>query len=175
MGDLARLDPKNVLYRRYLALADYRLGTLARRTGDAAAADRRNRECLALREQMAQEDPKSERRVIELLLVRSRTDKHEDVAADVAKMEQKPKLDREVLVELAQCYSQMAARLTGEDKARAQYLNQALGLIRRALEQGYTDKVILETDPDLDAVREAPGFRDVLSGAGTAGPKPGGK
>ncbi|HKB02849.1 MAG TPA: serine/threonine-protein kinase [Gemmataceae bacterium] len=174
MAGLVAVDGKDTTYQRYLALADYRCGTLARRAGDPAAADGWNRDCLALRKTLVAANKTNERRAIELLLVRARTDGHADVAAAAEAIGQKPKLDREVIVELAQCYSQLAARLPGEDKARAQYQDRALGLIRRALEQGYTDKVVLETDPDLDAVREAPGFRAVLSGAVAARPKPGG-
>jgi tetratricopeptide (TPR) repeat protein len=172
MAKLAGLDAKNALYRRYLALADYRCATLARKRADTPAADRWNAECLRLRETLAADDPKSERRAIELLLVRSRTGGRDAVVAGAAKLEANPGVDREVLVELAQCYSQMAADPAADGKRRAEDRDHALALVRRALAQGYRDNVVLETDPDLDAVREAPGFRDMLSAA--AGPKPGG-
>ena len=146
-------------------------GTLARLRGDTPAADRWNVECVELREALVADDPKSERRAIELLLVRARICDHTDVATAAAELERKPNLDREVLVELAQCYSQMAAGLTDGDRLRAEYLDRARGLIRRALEKGYTDRVVLETDPDLDTVRAAPGFQDILSAAAS---KPGG-
>jgi tetratricopeptide (TPR) repeat protein len=171
MANLAGSDKKNALYRRYQALADYRCGTLARLRADKSAADHWNVECLELREALVADDPDSERRAIELLLVRARICDRADVATAVAALERKPNLDREVLVELAQCYSQMAAGLTEGDRLRAEYLDRARGLIRRALEKGYTDRVVLETDPDLDAVRQAAGFQDVLS---AAGPKSGG-
>ena len=169
MARLAELDAEKAPYRRYLALADYRCAALARKRGDAPAADRWNGECLKLREALAADDRKSERRAIELLLVRARTGGHQAVATAAAEMEWKPNQDREILVELAQCYSQMAAGRPGDDRLRDVYLDRARGLIRRALEQGYKDTVVLETDPDLDAVREAPGFRELLAGAG---PKP---
>jgi tetratricopeptide (TPR) repeat protein len=172
MTALAALDEKDASYQRYLALADYRCAILARRAGDPEAADRFNHECLTRRKKLAAGNAKNERRAIELLLIQSRTGGHDAVAKAAAEMERKPNLDREVLVELAQCYSQMAAGLTKGDRLRAEYLDRARGLIQQALEKGYTDRVVLETDPDLDAVREAPGFRDVLSAA--TGSKPGG-
>src|SRR5205085_1161026 len=49
MAELAGQDEKNALYRRYLALADYRCATLAGRQGDPAAADRHNRDCKRVR------------------------------------------------------------------------------------------------------------------------------
>ena len=169
MAKLAESDDKNALYRRYLGLADYRLGTLARRQGDAAAASRWNRECLALRERLAKDDPKSERREIELLLVRSRVDDHAAIATVAAEMEKKPNLDREVLVELAQCYSQLAGRLPIEAVPRAGYQERALALLGQAVAKGFKDVVVLETEPDLDAVRDASGFAPILAAAGGKG------
>jgi serine/threonine protein kinase/tetratricopeptide (TPR) repeat protein len=166
MAELSASDDRNALYRRYLALADYRLGILARRQNDPAAADRWNRECLALRERLAAEDPKSERRAIELLLVRSRMAEPDAVAAVIAEFEKKPNLDREVLVELAQCYSQLVGRLPADAGPRAQYVERALDLLGRAVARGFKDVTVLETEPDLDAVRAAPGFRDMLAAAG---------
>ena len=117
------------------------------------------------------DDPKSDRRAIELLLVRARTADHRAVAEDADLVAQKPELDREVLVELAQCYSQLAASRPADAAPRRQYLNRALDLIGRAVAKGYTDAVVLQTDPDLDAVREAAGFRDVLATVGRPGAK----
>jgi hypothetical protein len=92
------------------------------------------------------------------------------VAAAAAQREQRPDPDREVLVDLARCYSQLAARLPADAAPRRQYLDRALDLLRRAVANGYKDTVVLETDPDLDAVHGEAGFRTMLSGA--AGRKP---
>jgi len=138
---------------------------LARMQNDAAAADRSNRLSLDLRNKLATADPKSERRLMELLLVQSRTGGHKSVADQAAKILQKPNLDREVMVELAECYSQAAASVSDDPALRRQYLDQSLGLLQRAVKQGYKDVVVLETDPDLGAVRDEPGFRALLTGA----------
>ena len=138
---------------------------LARMQNDAAAADRSNRLSLDLRNKLATADPKSERRLMELLLVQSRTGGHKSFADQAAKILQKPNLDREVMVELAECYSQAAASVSDDPALRRQYLDQSLGLLQRAVKQGYKDVVVLETDPDLGAVRDEPGFRALLTGA----------
>jgi eukaryotic-like serine/threonine-protein kinase len=163
MAELAVLDPKNAMYRRYLALANYRCGTLARRQGDKSAADRWNLECLRIREELASADAKSERRQMELLLIRARTGGHREMADGAAKILAKPDVDREVLVELAQCYSQATASVPDDPALRRRYLDQSLDLLRRARTLGYKDLVVLETDPDLDAVRGEPGFRALLT------------
>src|SRR5262249_8281761 len=155
MDELAGWDKKHVDYQRYLALADYRCGSLARRLGDPEAAGRWNRKCLEIREVLAA-NSENVRRQIELLLVQSRIGGHKAMAEQAARIESRQKLDREVLVELAQCFSQAAAGLVDDPELRKQYLDRSLDMIRRALEQGYKDHVLLETDPDLDAVRERP-------------------
>jgi len=165
MAELVKLDEKNALYRRYLALANYRCATVARRESDSGSESRWNDECLKLRERLAADDPKSERREIELLLIRARTGSPEIAAANAIRIEERPNLDREVLVELAQCYSQMATRLKDDAGRRAQYLDRALELLRRAVAKGYTDAVLLATEPDLEAIREVPGFGALLSGS----------
>jgi len=167
MDELVALDGKNARYLRYLALADYRLGTLARMQNDMAAAERWNKLSLDLRKKLADADQKSERRLIELLLAQSRTGEHKAVADKATKIVQKPKLDREVLVELAQCYSQAAASVSDDDKLRQKYVEQAFDMLKRALKQGFKDLVLLETDPDLHAIRDLPEFKQLIQGATT--------
>jgi eukaryotic-like serine/threonine-protein kinase len=172
--ELATLDAKDARYQRYLALADYRCGTLARLLNDPAAADRWNRLALGLREKLVAADQKSERRRIELLLVQSRTGGHKSVADEAAKILQKPNLDREVLVELAQCYSQAAASVPDDPALRQKYLDQSLDMLQRALKQGYKDLVLLETDPDLQLIRDQPEFKLLMKGAAGNALSPGG-
>jgi len=169
MAELVDLDKEIALYRRYLALADYRCAIVARRQSDTASETRWNRECLELRERLAADDPKSERREIELLLIRSRAGSHEKAVEDATRIEKRPNLDREVLVELAQCYSQMASRVKDDARLRTQYLDRALDLLRRAVAKGFKDAVLLDTEPDLETVRELPEFQGLVSIAPTPG------
>jgi hypothetical protein len=48
----------------------------------------------------------------------------------------------------------------------------ALAALQTALEQGYRDTITLETHPDLDPVRESPGFKKLLEKASVS-PSPG--
>jgi eukaryotic-like serine/threonine-protein kinase len=171
MDELVALDAKVARYQRYLALADYRCGTLARLQNDTAVAERWNRMSLDLRKKLADDDPKSERRQIELLLVQSRTSAHKSVADMATKILQKPNLDREVLVELAQCYSQAAASVSDDSALRQIYINQALDMLKRAFKQGYKDFVVLETEPDLQAIRDLPEFKQLIKDATTVAAK----
>jgi serine/threonine-protein kinase len=170
MQQLADLDPKNAVYERYLGLANYRFGTLARKLGDGPMAERCNRKCLEIREKLAKADTISERRKIELLLILPRCGQHVRAAEEAVKV-RAGSPDREVLVEVAQCLSQCAAAVPGDLDLQKRYTESALDALRQAVSQGFTDLVILETEPDLDPLREAPGFQSLLgslrSGNGT--------
>jgi serine/threonine-protein kinase len=163
MQELADPDPKNAFYQRYLGLAYYRSATLARLQNDADAAHRCNEKCLQIREKLAAADAKSERRRIELMLVLPRCGQHAKAAEEAAKLRKSNSADREVLVEIAQCYAQCAAAVPGEPALARQYREKAHEALTQALAQGYKDLVILETEPDLDALRDQPTFRALLA------------
>jgi tetratricopeptide (TPR) repeat protein len=162
MEELAALDPRHAILQRSLGLANYRLAALARRTNDTAAAERCNRKCLEIREKLATADASNERRRMELALVLPRCGQHERGAAEAARFHAGPAADREVLVEVAQCYAQCAAAVPDDADLRRQYTEKALHALDRAVAQGYKDLVILETEPDLDAVRDDPRFQALL-------------
>jgi hypothetical protein len=165
LADLVKAAPDNVDYERYLGLAHYRMATLARRTGDDATAERSNQACLDIRQKLAAKDPNNVRRQMELLLILPRCGQHAGAAERAARLEGGPNVDRELLVEVAQCYAQCAAaaELKAEDsRLRQEYLDRAVAAIRQALAKGFKDAVMLETEPDLDPLRSHPGFQAVL-------------
>jgi hypothetical protein len=69
------------------------------------------------------------------------------------------------LVDLACCYAVCSGAVAPEEGGlRERYTGQALEALRRAVARGYRDLVNLETEPDLDAVRDQPAFKDLLAG-----------
>jgi tetratricopeptide (TPR) repeat protein len=162
MQGLVDLDKKNALYQRYLALANYRMATLAQRRKDRTVSDRCNRACLEIRERLAAADPTNERRQIELTLVLPRCGQHERAAQRAVKVRQGPSADREILVELAQCYAQCAAAIDHDASLRRQYAEKAVEALNQAVSKNYRDVVLLETEPDLGALREHPDFRSLI-------------
>jgi serine/threonine-protein kinase len=163
MQGLVDQAPKNALFQRYLGLANYRMATLAGRRNDAAAAERCNRACLDIRERLALADAKNESRQRELMLVLPRCGKHAKAAEMAAKLLADAALDREVLVEIAQCLAQCAAAVPDQSDLRVLYADQALDALKRAVAKGYKDAVILETEPDLDPLRPHPAFQSLLA------------
>jgi tetratricopeptide (TPR) repeat protein len=163
--ELAGLDQKNADYQRAFGKANYQLGMLARRQHDADAAQKLDQKCLQIREQLSASNPKNERRRIELMLVLPRCGQHAGAAAEADKL-LSGNPDREVLVEVAQCYAQCAAAVSGDPALRAAYTDKAIDALTRAIDQGYKDVVILETEPDLDGVRDDSRFQALLQRLG---------
>jgi tetratricopeptide (TPR) repeat protein len=160
--ELADLDPKNALFQRYLGLANYRSATLATRLNDADTARRCNEKCWLIRERLAAVEAKSERRRIELMLILPRCGQHARAAGEAAKLRNSKSIDREVLVEVAQCYAQCAAAVPDNPELSRQYRENAHEALTQAVAQGFKDLVILETEPDLDALRDQPTFQALL-------------
>lgn len=163
MQELINLDPKNAQYSRYLALANYRVATLARQLGDAQTAERCNRVCLEIREKLAADDARNERRQLDLILALPRCGQHARAAELAAKIQGGAHVDREALVEVAQCYAQCARAVPPDSILRRQYTENALRALDQAVSNGYKDAVSLETNPDLDALREHPDFRSLVT------------
>jgi hypothetical protein len=159
--ELAALDQKNADYQRSFGLANYQSGMVARRQHDADAAQKFDQKCLQIREQLSASNPKNDRRRIELLLVLPRCGQHPRAAAEAEKL-LSGNPDREVLVEVAQCFAQCAAAVSADPTLKAAYTVKALDSLTRAVDQGYKDAVILETEPDFDAVRDDARFRALL-------------
>src|SRR5262249_1598254 len=150
--ELAESDRKNAGFQRWLSLAHYRAATLARKLSDAEGATRSSQACLTIRVEAAKADAKSERKRNDLMLVLPRCGQYARVAEMAAAIEKGPKVDRELLVMLAQCYAQCAAAVPEQAELRKGYVAKAVDALNKAVADGYADVVFLETEPDLDAV-----------------------
>jgi serine/threonine-protein kinase len=160
---LADSDGRNADYQRWLGLANYRMGTLARKQSDSKTAERSNQACLKIREALAKADAKSERKRNDLLLILPRCGQHARAAGMAAEIEKGDKVDRELLVVLAQCYAQCAAAVPEQEELKNRYSAKALEALNKALASGYADLVFLETEPDLGALQGRPEFTSLLA------------
>ena len=62
------------------------------------------------------------------------------------------------------CYAQCSAALRDSDAIQADaYAAAAIAALSEAIDDGYSDRVAFDTDPDLDPIRDLPGYR-ALSG-----------
>jgi tetratricopeptide (TPR) repeat protein len=156
---LMELDGRNINFRIATAASSYRLGVLARRAGDTAEADRHFAESLALREEIATLDPNNDARRMELMLALATCGEHIR-AVEIAEAVRAGSKDPELLCEVARCYAQCSAGLRATDAPQADaYADAAIAALSEAIDDGYSDRVAFDTDPDLDPIRDLPGYR----------------
>ena len=156
---LMELDDQKILFKVMAGSSAYRMGVLARRGGDAADADRHFAESLALREAIAALDPNNDSRRMELMLALASCGEHVR-AIELAEGVRAGSKDPELLCEVARCYAQCSAGLRDTDASQADaYANAAIVALSEAIDDGYGDRVAFDTDPDLDPIRDLPGYR----------------
>jgi len=156
---LMELDDQKILFKVMAGSSAYRMGVLARRGGDAADADRHFAESLALREAIAALDPNNDTRRMELMLALARCGEHVR-AIELAEALRTGSKDPELLCEVARCYAQCSAGLRDTDANQAvAYADAAIVALSEAIADGYGDRVAFDTDPDLDPIRDLPGYR----------------
>ena len=159
---------KAVGSRQNLAKALYSRGVIAARAGDPAAAARCFRECLEIREGLADRDVSSYRKQVDLLEVLARAGAHERAAQLAEKLRLDHQKNAEFLICAARCYAQCSLAAPDKSALQRRYLEMALAASETALEQGYKDLITLETHPDLDPVRESSAFKKQLEKVRTA-------
>jgi tRNA A-37 threonylcarbamoyl transferase component Bud32/tetratricopeptide (TPR) repeat protein len=163
---------KSVEFRKNLAAALYSRGTAAQRMNDAAGAERCFRECLQIRKELAASDPRNDRARMDLMLVLPHCGEHKQAAELAEALRTGRQNDRELLVTIARCYAQCAAAVSGDTPLAAQFEQKALGALQAAVAQGYSDRMMLESAPDLDPVRGSPEFKILLEKVKTSAAAP---
>lgn len=160
---LMELDDRNILFKVMAGSSAYRMGVLARRVGNADEAAHHFAEALSLREAIAEADPQNVARRMELMLALARSGA-DARAIEIAESVRAGSKDPELLCEVARCYALCAAATRDRDAERADaYAEAGIRALSEAIDDGYGDRVAFDTDPDLDPIRDLPGYR-ALSG-----------
>ncbi len=165
-----RAEPESVGATQDLAATHYYVATAALRAGDRKTADSHYRECLKISEGLAR-DPKAKLNIRDLMIARARCGQHKIASETAKELITSPPLDVDVRVYFyAACAFSLCAGALAEEppspetKALARgYTESALKSLRLALGAGWKDVVDVETDPDLDAIRGAPGFDAIVA------------
>jgi serine/threonine-protein kinase len=154
--------PYNVRARAALAYTHYRIATALLRLGRREVADDEYRKALALYEQppLAGSADLHDRGNTAIVLARCGRDA-EAAGRAVALCKDAPR-SASARFDAACCYAVCAGKAA--DTARqAEYRRKAVAALREAAGPGYKDVVALETDPDLDALRDDAGFKALLA------------
>jgi serine/threonine protein kinase len=162
--ELAAPDPRNVGAQADLSRVLYSQGLAAERAGDNGPAAEYFRASLEIREARPNvgEDTVGQR---DLMMSLARVGRADEAAALAEKVRAKLPKDGGALVDVACCYAVCSARGPGagdEKGTRERYAAKALEALTQALDAGYGDKVNLETEPDLDGVRNRPAFKALV-------------
>jgi tetratricopeptide (TPR) repeat protein len=163
-----KAEPKSVLAQEDAAKTHYYLATAVLHLGDRKAATSHYKACLEIREALAG-DPKAKLSRIDLMIARARCGQHQLASQSAEELITSPPLDARVYFHAACGFALCAAAAAEgpalpESKALAgRYTESAFKALRLALGAGWKNLVEVETDPDLDGVRGAPGFETVLA------------
>ncbi len=158
----AKKSPYNVRAQAALAYTHYRIATALLRLKQREGADGEYRKALALYERppLAGSASLHDRGATAVVLARCGRDVEAAARAD-ALCQAAPR-SGSARFDAACCYAVCAAKAA--DTARqAEYRRKAVAALREAAGPGYKDAAALETDPDLDALREAPAFQALVA------------
>jgi serine/threonine protein kinase len=162
LQELVDLDPNEAPYLRDLGLAHYRLGNYELRVKDAAAAAEHFQASLKIREDLVARDQSNDRRQMELMLALAHCGEHARAAAIAEKYHQGESPDNELLIDVSRCYAQCSAAAAGDGDLQKRYAEAAVVALRAAVAQDYRDAIYLESEPDLDPLRDRDDFKAIL-------------
>jgi serine/threonine-protein kinase len=157
-------DPSSVYRRHLLASLHDRLGTaLAAQPGQAEEAGRSFELARQVRAVLLRDVRGDLGEQVAQARTLARCGRLGEAAKEAGELRRQVSNNVELLVGLACCYARCAA--SSEGVPRQKYAGQALAALREATRLGYRDAVVLRTEPDLEAVRADPAFRELLDGA----------
>jgi serine/threonine protein kinase/tetratricopeptide (TPR) repeat protein len=163
--EIADSDPRNVDAQADRARILYSQGLAAERIGDRSASANYGKDALAIRskrinlnsETYAQRD---------LMMSLAQVGRHREAAELAETVRAKLAKDPSALVDIACCYAVCSAVAPGAqpgNETQERYVETALQALKQALDAGYGDKVNLETEPDLDAIRGRGEFKAMMN------------
>jgi tetratricopeptide (TPR) repeat protein len=157
-ASLLKAEPDSLDLRQRLSAAYYRLGVTA---VEPAKAKNAFAECLRLRQELARIDPKDAQSGVELALALARAGDSAEAERVVTALLKQAGTDRQVLFQIACTYSVLASKST-DRKTADRYCDEAFQVLRDVIVAGWRDPGGLETDPDFDAIRDDPRFKELL-------------
>lgn len=139
------------MFRRPVSVALYRLSQW-RKELDQGDAEAPLKQCLEIRQALAEAEPGNDRRQLDLMLALARSGQTEAATAIANKYLVQLNPDTEMLTEIARAYSQCASFAVNEAD-RAPLETTAVNTINRAIQAGFRDTVFLNGELDLKPIR----------------------
>ncbi|HEV2947629.1 MAG TPA: hypothetical protein VGX70_09650, partial [Gemmataceae bacterium] len=159
---LVQEDPEVTEYQDDLARANYDLGNVALREKNPKEAENCFRLSLKTRKERADADPDDLSAKKNYMTALARCGEHV-AATKIADEILKVMEDGDSLIEAANCYAVSAGAAEKDRNVQRTYLLGCLEALQKAVGKGYRNIVNLETEPDLDSVRQKPEFQAFLA------------
>ncbi len=157
-------DPEAPALQPLLALAEERLAGNALRRGERAEAERRYREALKVREELAGLEPDNLVGRAAYVLALARCGKYAEAVRGAEELRRRAPKSAEVLLQAARACAACAA---GDAAQRERHAAKALEILQAvAALPGFRSATALRTDPDLAPVRGEPAFQALLEKLG---------
>lgn len=157
----AEADATNVDTQAMLAETLYYDATCALHSGDAVGAAAGYRRCLEIRKALAK-DTLVKMPQVNLMVALARCGEHAQAAAIAEQLVTTPPKDEHLYFQAACGFALAAGAVRGDDCLAQCYAASAVKCLRQGKERGWNDVVSLETDPDLEPIRDDPAFQKLL-------------
>jgi serine/threonine-protein kinase len=167
--ELVKEDPKNEETKRHLSRALYLLGTAYLRLHDTKLAEETYANALQMRRALAEKDAANLPKQKDYMVNLARCGFHEAATRKAEEIHKKSPKDVDTLLNLMRCYALCRAAVGGpapptaeQAKLRDLYAARAANYLEQAIVNGCRDIIDVETDPDIDAIRNYPAFQRAL-------------
>jgi serine/threonine-protein kinase len=167
--ELVKADPKNEENKKHLSRATYLLGTAYLRLHDTNLAEENYAKALQMRRELAEKDAANQPKQKDYMVNLARCGFHEAAAKKAEEIYKKSPKDVDTLLNLMRCYALCSAAAGGpttptveQAKLRDTYAASAANCLEQAIANGSRNVVDVETDPDIDAIRNYPAFQRAL-------------
>jgi tetratricopeptide (TPR) repeat protein/tRNA A-37 threonylcarbamoyl transferase component Bud32 len=160
---LVKADDRNVLFKRDLAMVLYRLGNLAEREKDEKSAIGSFERARQIEERLVHDDPENDQRLMELMRIWAHVGQVDKATGVADQMIAGPNADNELRIDIARTYAQCARHTPAAQGEKAQTFQvKAIEAIRNSVREGFRDRVYLESEPDLEPIRNRDDFKQIL-------------
>jgi tetratricopeptide (TPR) repeat protein len=170
--ELVRGDPKNEENKKHLSRATYLLGTAYLRLHNTKLAEENYAKALQMRRELAEKDSANFPKQKDYMVNLARCGFHEAAVKKAEEIRKKSPRDVDTLLNIMRCYALCSAAAGGQDektiptaekaKLRDTYAASAARCLKQAIANGFRNVVDVETDPDIDAIRNYPAFQHAL-------------
>jgi tetratricopeptide (TPR) repeat protein len=169
---LVNAAPTSFQFKLDLASSLEKMGTVCRQLGQDEAARKYYDQALSLLRPLAAKDPQNLLVQEGLALALARAGRHTEAAAQAEQLAQLAPEMAANLYNVACCYARCVDGVAQDKQDTAlsleelalqrRYVSLAVGALQKAVDLGFGDASLLETDPDLESIRRQPGYTAIL-------------